>query len=307
VVALAGSLAGAERRAEVRAALAHCRVVPQRGATFAARLVAAHADAAYTDAGGSGPVIQLGMDTPQLGPALLDEAGCALGSCDAVLGPACDGGWWALGVHDPRQARVLAGVPMSTRDTGALTLRALRAAGLRVTLLPELSDVDTMEDAERVAEAIPGSAGGGGTAGLRRPVRFGPAGAQDGAGPSFPWCRVGADAVTTVAGAADLRLVSVVASQRTVGRTAAASLTAVQTGAGPLIMAPVGGDGIDEDAVWSTVWVPVSWRTRQVTPLSAPVSRSHPPPSRARCSTSSRALSPAQLRKVMPLMSSSRR
>ena len=152
VVALVGSLADAERRAEVRAALAHCRVVPQRGATFAARLVAAHADA-----GGNGPVIQLGMDTPQLDEALLDEAGRALGSCDAVLGPARDGGWWALGVHDPRHARVLAGVPMSTPDTGALTLRALRAAGLRVTLLPELSDVDTMEDAERVAAVAPGS------------------------------------------------------------------------------------------------------------------------------------------------------
>jgi rSAM/selenodomain-associated transferase 1 len=152
VVALVGSLADAERRAEVRAALAHCRVVPQRGATFAARLVAAHADA-----GGSGPVIQLGMDTPQLDEALLDEAGRALGSCDAVLGPARDGGWWALGVHDPRHARVLAGVPMSTPDTGALTLRALHAAGLRVTLLPELSDVDTMEDAERVAAVAPGS------------------------------------------------------------------------------------------------------------------------------------------------------
>ena len=152
VVALVGSLADAERRAEVRAALAHCRVVPQRGATFAARLVAAHADA-----GGSGPVIQLGMDTPQLDEALLDEAGRALGSCDAVLGPARDGGWWALGVHDPRHARVLADVPMSTPDTGALTLRALHAAGLRVTLLPELSDVDTMEDAERVAAVAPGS------------------------------------------------------------------------------------------------------------------------------------------------------
>jgi glycosyltransferase A (GT-A) superfamily protein (DUF2064 family) len=128
VVALVGSLADAERRAEVRA-----------------------------DAGGSGPVIQLGMDTPQLDEALLDEAGRALGSCDAVLGPARDGGWWALGVHDPRHARVLAGVPMSTPDTGALTLRALRAAGLRVTLLPELSDVDTMEDAERVAAVAPGS------------------------------------------------------------------------------------------------------------------------------------------------------
>ena len=152
VVALVGSLADAERRAEVRAALARCRVVPQRGATFAARLVAAHADA-----GGSGPVIQLGMDTPQLDEALLDEAGRALGSCDAVLGPARDGGWWALGVHDPRHARVLAGVPMSTPDTGALTLHALHAAGLRVTLLPELSDVDTMEDAERVAAVAPGS------------------------------------------------------------------------------------------------------------------------------------------------------
>jgi len=152
VVALVGSLADAERRAEVRAALARCRVVPQRGVTFAARLVAAHADA-----GGNGPVIQLGMDTPQLDEALLDEAGRALGSCDAVLGPARDGGWWALGVHDPRHARVLAGVPMSTPDTGALTLHALHAAGLRVTLLPELSDVDTMEDAERVAAAVPGS------------------------------------------------------------------------------------------------------------------------------------------------------
>jgi rSAM/selenodomain-associated transferase 1 len=152
VVALVGSLADAERRAEVRAALARCRVVPQRGATFAARLVAAHADA-----GGNGPVIQLGMDTPQLDAALLDEAGRALGSCDAVLGPARDGGWWALGVHDPRHARVLAGVPMSTPDIGTLTLHALHAAGLRVTLLPELSDVDTMEDAERVAAAVPGS------------------------------------------------------------------------------------------------------------------------------------------------------
>ena len=152
VVALVGSLADAERRADVHAALARCRVVSQRGATFAARLVAAHADA-----GGNGPVLQLGMDTPQLDPALLDEADRALGSCDAVLGPARDGGWWALGVHDPRHARVLAGVPMSTPDTGALTLHALHAAGLHVTLLPELSDVDTMEDAERVATAVPGS------------------------------------------------------------------------------------------------------------------------------------------------------
>lgn len=152
VVALTGRLADAAHRTELRAALADCRVVPQRGATFAARLVAAHAEAA-----GDWPVLQVGMDTPQLSAVLLDEAGTALRGCDAVLGPALDGGWWALGVHDPRHAAVLRDVPMSAVDTGSLTLRALRACGLRVRLLPELSDVDTMTDAQRIARAIPGS------------------------------------------------------------------------------------------------------------------------------------------------------
>jgi len=152
VVALTGRLADAAHRTELRAALADCRVVPQRGATFAARLVAAHAEAA-----GDWPVLQVGMDTPQLSTVLLDEAGTALRGCDAVLGPALDGGWWALGVHDPRHATVLRDVPMSTVDTSSLTLRALKARGLRVRLLPELSDVDTMADARRVARVVPGS------------------------------------------------------------------------------------------------------------------------------------------------------
>ena len=152
VVAMTGRVADAERATEVRAALARCRVVPQRGPTFAARLVAAHADA-----GGAGPVLQVGMDTPQLDTGLLDGAMHALATVDAVVGRACDGGWWALGLHDPRHVCVLSRVPMSTPDTGELTWRALRDAGLRVAMLPELSDVDTMADAERVADEVPGS------------------------------------------------------------------------------------------------------------------------------------------------------
>lgn len=152
VVSLTGRLADADRRPELRMALRSCRVVAQRGDTFAQRLVTAHADA-----GGAGPVLQVGMDTPQLHPALLREAYSALDRCDAVLGPASDGGWWSLGMHDPRHVAVLHDVPMSTSDTGALTLRALRNIGLRVGVLTELSDVDTMEDAHRVAREVPGS------------------------------------------------------------------------------------------------------------------------------------------------------
>jgi glycosyltransferase A (GT-A) superfamily protein (DUF2064 family) len=153
VVALAGRLADAARSAELQAALARSKVVHQRGRCFAARLANAHADAAHP----GGPVLQIGMDTPQVHGALFDDAAAALRGADAVLGPAADGGWWGLGLHDPRHARVLLDVPMSTADTGELTMRALRGAGLRVGVLPELSDVDTMADAARVAGEVPGS------------------------------------------------------------------------------------------------------------------------------------------------------
>ncbi|HZB50041.1 MAG TPA: DUF2064 domain-containing protein, partial [Mycobacteriales bacterium] len=103
-----------------------------------------------------GPVLQLGMDTPQVTPRLLGACLSALHpGVDAVLGPAEDGGWWVLGLHDPGHARLLAGVPMSTPDTGRLTARALRGAGLRVGTLPALRDVDTWPDAVAVAGLAP--------------------------------------------------------------------------------------------------------------------------------------------------------
>jgi hypothetical protein len=96
------------------------------------------------------------MDTPQLTAATLAEALAPLsapGGPDAVLGPAADGGWWALGLRDPHLARVIEQVPTSRPDTGEATLRALRGAGLSVAVLPELRDVDTAEDALAVAAA----------------------------------------------------------------------------------------------------------------------------------------------------------
>ena len=46
-------------------------------------------------------------------------------------------------------------MPMSTAETGERTLTALRRAGLRVALLPELRDVDTADDAVAVAGMCP--------------------------------------------------------------------------------------------------------------------------------------------------------
>lgn len=157
VVAMTGDLRAAARADEVRAALASCVVVPQRGEGFAARLAAAHADAASH---GATPVLQVGMDTPQVDAALLTASTLALlaPGVDAVLGPAEDGGWWALGVRGPELAAGLAGVPMSRPDTGALTRAALLAAGARLGAdLPALRDVDTPADTAAVAALAPGS------------------------------------------------------------------------------------------------------------------------------------------------------
>lgn len=155
VVAWTGETDLAARRSEVVAALDRVRVVPQRGVELGARIAAAHASAGQVAPGA--PVLQIGMDTPQVGPELLEFGLERLGRADAVLGPASDGGWWALGLRDPRCAEVVRNVPTSRPDTGERTAWELRRAGLRVAQLPDLSDVDTMRDARLVAEDVPGS------------------------------------------------------------------------------------------------------------------------------------------------------
>ena len=130
-------------------------VVPQHGAGLDDRLAHAFDDAA---AATGLPVLLVGMDTPQVTPGLLDEAAALLlrEGTDAVLGPAADGGWWALGLRRP-DAALLRGVPMSTGETGAAQLARLRAHGLAVTLLPVLRDVDTAADLLGVAALAPGT------------------------------------------------------------------------------------------------------------------------------------------------------
>jgi rSAM/selenodomain-associated transferase 1 len=127
--------------------------VAQRGDGLGSRLANAYLDSAVPGVAS----LLIGMDTPQVSSELLDEAarGLAADGVDAVLGMAADGGWWALGLRDPAHAEVLRTVPMSTADTGSLTLTALRERGLRVAALPVLTDVDTAADAHAVAALCP--------------------------------------------------------------------------------------------------------------------------------------------------------
>jgi rSAM/selenodomain-associated transferase 1 len=131
-------------------------VIGQRGGGLDERIACALADARATC---PDPLVLIGMDTPQVTPALLAQAAEPLvsGAADATFGLAEDGGFWLLGLREIEPALVL-GVPMSRSDTGSRQLARLHEAGLRVRLLPELADVDTAGEAERIAAATPGSA-----------------------------------------------------------------------------------------------------------------------------------------------------
>jgi uncharacterized protein len=122
-------------------------VRPQPGGGLGARMAAAFAEV--------GPsALLIGSDAPQVTPALLDAGLAALEHHDAALGPADDGGYWAIGLRRA-VAGVFDGVPMSEPGTAAAQRARLAVLGLSVAELAPLRDVDTVEDAHAVAAAAP--------------------------------------------------------------------------------------------------------------------------------------------------------
>jgi glycosyltransferase A (GT-A) superfamily protein (DUF2064 family) len=152
-LALDGDLDAAYDAALLLDRLKDWTIHPQRGASFGARLAAAHADVAGAGAG-AGVTVQIGMDTPQVTTAHLHAVSEAAAGGDAVLGPATDGGWWVLALCDAGAAAALVDVPMSRADTCARTREALVAAGQTVRLAAELTDVDEVMDARLVAAGL---------------------------------------------------------------------------------------------------------------------------------------------------------
>ena len=95
------------------------------------------------------------MDTPQVTSELLAGGVAAiLDGHDAAIGPAPDGGYWAIGLRLP-DAEVFRGVAMSTRGTLVEQRRRLADLGLRTAELPTLRDFDDIGSAVAVASEFP--------------------------------------------------------------------------------------------------------------------------------------------------------
>ncbi|WP_378146249.1 DUF2064 domain-containing protein [Cnuibacter sp. UC19_7] len=123
-------------------------VLPQIAGTLDLRLGAVFDSVAE-------PMVLIGMDTPQVSARhLLPLLRHWPDDADSMFGPALDGGFWALAMREP-DGDLIRGVPMSQDFTGRAQLARLHAAGHRVRMLPPLDDVDTIDDALRIAQEVP--------------------------------------------------------------------------------------------------------------------------------------------------------
>jgi uncharacterized protein len=123
----------------------HWTAAAQSSGDLGARLHAAFTDAF---AQGSTRVVIIGSDCAELEVADIQAAWRALRSHHVVLGPARDGGYWLIGLRRPEPA-LFREMAWSTPDVFRETVDRIRSNNLSLFLLPERSDVDTIEDWRR--------------------------------------------------------------------------------------------------------------------------------------------------------------
>ena len=96
-----------------------------------------------------GPLVILGSDAPQVRRTDVAAAFRILGRCEAVFGPAVDGGYWLVGLSERARIRPpFANVRWSTAYALGDTLNNLQ--GRRVGFLRKLEDVDDAGSLERL-------------------------------------------------------------------------------------------------------------------------------------------------------------
>ena len=97
-------------------------------------------------------VIAVGVDEPRMSRELVDHAFGLLDSCEWVVGPAIDGGYYLIGcraaVFNPM---IFSEMPWGTSSVMSSTLARIREWEQTTALLPRRYDIDVVEDLQRFA------------------------------------------------------------------------------------------------------------------------------------------------------------
>ncbi|MBE3073400.1 MAG: TIGR04282 family arsenosugar biosynthesis glycosyltransferase, partial [Actinobacteria bacterium] len=108
----------------------------------------------FFDAGYS-RVIALDSDSPTLPATYIEQADTLLDSHDLVVGPSEDGGYYLVGLRQPRP-ELFRDIAWSTPRVTAQTLDRAAVLGLSVAVLPAWYDVDTAADLQRLRVEVNG-------------------------------------------------------------------------------------------------------------------------------------------------------
>jgi rSAM/selenodomain-associated transferase 1 len=99
-------------------------------------------------------IIAIGVDDPRLSRAAIDHSFALLDSCEWVVGPAADGGYYLIGCRATAfNTAIFSEVEWGTDRVLQQTLERIRQRGNTVAILPLRSDVDVVEDLHRYASA----------------------------------------------------------------------------------------------------------------------------------------------------------
>lgn len=119
----------------------------QRGDDLGSRMLACMEE---LSALGHERILLFGSDSPSLPVAYVEQALVALDRTDTVLGPADDGGYYAVGCRRP-DPEMFADVTWSSPNTLRETASSFRSCNLTVTLLADWYDIDTEAELARLA------------------------------------------------------------------------------------------------------------------------------------------------------------
>lgn len=115
----------------------------QKGVSLGERMNAAFEDQLLKH----NKAVLIGSDCPDLSHTILDMAFQSLDSADIVIGPAQDGGYYLIGMKEPVSV-CFENISWGTDKVFGQTIKTVEHLGLPFRLLPELRDLDTLDDLE---------------------------------------------------------------------------------------------------------------------------------------------------------------
>jgi uncharacterized protein len=134
----------------LRRAFAHHAMAMQTGADLSDRLAMAFSERFFFHR--TEKICAIGVDDPTLPRQLIDNAFDLLDSCEYVIGPAADGGYYLIGCRALSfDVEIFHGIDWGSATVFESTMKKIAENNRTVAVLPERYDIDVAEDLKRFA------------------------------------------------------------------------------------------------------------------------------------------------------------